>query len=185
MIRSINTSQGHIIRCNLYHRLILKCLQSYTPSYLCTYTSFSFPNPVGLPMLLALTRTWKPQLVADHIGILYSPKIIAHCPPHPIGANLHTALYDGAPSFQLDITIRAFCSILMRLLPYTVSIHVTELPSCTPPSPSFYPPTKLHCMHALDCIFITRASRSTCTPRKHYCEMTDNTNAHVASCTCS
>ena len=26
----------------------------------------------------------------------------------------------------------------------------------------------------------TRASRSTCTPRKHYCEMTDNTNAHVA-----
>ena len=29
----------------------------------------------------------------------------------------------------------------------------------------------------------TRASRSTCTPRKHYCEMTDNTNAHVASCT--
>ena len=31
----------------------------------------------------------------------------------------------------------------------------------------------------------TRASRSTCTPRKHYCEMTDNTNAHVASCTCS
>ena len=31
----------------------------------------------------------------------------------------------------------------------------------------------------------TRASRSTCTLRKHYCEMTDNTNAHVASCTCS
>ena len=34
----------------------------------------------------------------------------------------------------------------------------------------------------------TRASRSTCTPRKYYlnrCEMTDNTNAHVASCTCS
>ena len=32
----------------------------------------------------------------------------------------------------------------------------------------------------------TKASRSTyaCTPRKHYCEMTDNTNAHVASCTC-
>ena len=32
---------------------------------------------------------------------------------------------------------------------------------------------------------VTRASRSTCTPRKHYCEMTDNTNVHVASCTCS
>ena len=26
----------------------------------------------------------------------------------------------------------------------------------------------------------TRASRSTCTPRKHQCEMTDNINAHVA-----
>ena len=32
------------------------------------------------------------------------------------------------------------------------------------------------CLHDIE---VTRASRSTCTPRKHYCEMTDNTNAHV------
>ena len=33
--------------------------------------------------------------------------------------------------------------------------------------------------------YSTRASRSTCTPRKHYCEMTDNTNASYPARACA
>ena len=99
---------------------------------------------------------------------------------------------------------------MIRLAPSHRELCYTLLrsePRSTGPKPMHHCPylhlVKFHrcCILAIICILCsgglagsatqkcvtkqTRASRSTCTPRKHYCEMTDNTNAHVASCTCT